>query len=735
MYRYPPILARLPAGLCCGLLCLASRLAAADTADDWERMKTITPRSYVCGFTEKPLVIDGRLDEPAWQAAPWTEDFVDIEGSRRPTPRFRTRAKMLWDNDYLYIGAELEEPHVMGTVTKHDAVIFQDNDFEVFINPDGSNHDYYELELNALNTTWDLYMSHPYKDGGKADDSFELTGMRSAVHVKGTVNNPSDKDQGWCVEIAIPWKALGAHAHRPSPPLVGDHWRMGFSRVEWKFDIVGGKYVKVPNTHEDNWIWSPQGIIDMHRPERWGFVQFSRNLPGKDTLVTDPTLPGRDLLMGVYHRQKSYHERHGRWAGSLQELAIPTSAARAFPKPLELKVGDDGFQASLEVPIPGGLTRRLFVRQDSQLWTDAPDGLLKAALERAGKNRGQIRQALDEVAVDQREAMRFLIANMPDRDLRQLSTGFLLENVALAYQAWNQTAWKNSVPKDIFFNDVLPYASIDERRDAWRKTFYGQFRPLVKDAKTPGEAAVLLNQKIFPLLKVHYSTRRPKAVQSPEESIRAGLASCTGLSIMLIDACRAVGIPARFVGTLWTDNSGNHSWVEVWDQGWHYTGAAEPAKLDSAWFTGKAATARRDDPWHAIYAVSYRRTPSEYPLLWDSGSDGIYAVNVTDRYRGAGPMPPAGTVPVTIRVLNAAGGDRCAASIKIIDATGRTVFEGTTKDERFDANDHLSTFLPAGQEFRVEIRRAGRELKAGFRAERRDAPYTWYLPRTAGNGN
>src|SRR4029077_17611360 len=105
----------------------------------------------------------------------------------------------------------------------------------------------------------------------------------------------------------------------------------------------------------------------------------------------------------------------------------------------------------------------------------------------------------------------------------------------------------------------------------WRKEFYEKYRPLVKQARTPGEAAVLLNQKVFPLIKVRYSTKRPKAVQSPAESARAGLASCNGLSIILIDACRAVGVPARFVGTLWADNSGNHSWTEVWDGGgWHY---------------------------------------------------------------------------------------------------------------------------------------------------------------------
>ena len=278
---------------------------------------------------------------------------------------------------------------------------------------------------------------------------------------------------------------------------------------------------------------------------------------------------------------------------------------------------------------------------------------------------------------------------------------------------------------------MLPYASVNERRDRWRKDFHDRFRPLIRGARTPGEAAVLLNQKVFSLVKVHYSTKRPKPDQSPSESIDAGMASCTGLSILLIDACRSVGVPARFVGTFWTDNSGNHSWAEVWDRGWHYTGADEPAggKLDQGWFGGKAATARSDDPWHAIYAVSYRRTPLRFPVFWSPGVDYIHAVNVTDRYKNQGPKTPAGTIPVMFRVLETPGGDRCAASLRVLDAAGKTVFEGTTKDERFDANDHLTTFLPPGQEYRVDIRRAGRAMKAEFRSERRDTPYTWCLKK------
>ncbi len=722
-------ISRLSISVCCSLLCWSSVSWSVESPGDWDAMKPIVPRGYVCGFTDKPIVVDGRLDEPAWQAAPWTEDFVDIQGRSKPQPRFRTHAKMLWDNDNLYIGAELEEPHVMGTVKKHDAVIFADNDFEVFINPDGTNHDYYELELNALNTTWDLYMSRPYKDGGKADDSFEYAGMKTAVHVKGTINNPADKDEGWCVEIAIPWKALSKYAHRPCPPINGDQWRVGFSRVEWKFDIVDGKYVKVPNKPEDNWIWSPQGIIDMHRPERWGYVQFSKESPGKTAFVPDPTLRGRDLLMEVYHRQIAYHEKNGRWAAGLKDLDIANPAGSGLVRPLELETGDDGYQAALAVLVGDGAVRRLFVRQDSLLWSDGYDAQLQTALSRAGGNSTQIRKALDDVSADQRDPMRFLVANMPQRDLRTLAAAFLLENVDLACRARKASPWKYGVPYDIFLNDVLPYASINEARDPWRKEFYQRFRPLVKDAKTPGEAAAILNAKVFPLLKVRYSQRRPKADQSPAESIKAGMASCTGLAVILIDACRAVGVPARFVGTVWSDNSGNHSWVEVWDHGWHFTGAAEPAgdQLDKAWFAGKAATARRDDPWHAIYASSYRRTPLRFFLSWNPGVDYVSAVNVTDRYRGGALKPPAGMVLEAFRVLDAPGGDRVAASLKIVDSTGRTVFEGKTKDERFDANDHLTTFLSLGHDYQFEIRQAGRVSKGHFHSTGGPAPHTWYI--------
>src|SRR5262249_43521877 len=154
------------------------------------------------------------------------------------------------------------------------------NDFELFLDPDGDSHEYYELEINALNTVWDLLLPRPYKDGGQARNEWDIAGLKHAIHVDGALNDWSDRDGGWSVEMAVRWKALAEYAHRPAPPRDGEQWRLNFSRVEWEHEVVAGKYRKLAGKREDNWVWSPQGVIDMHRPERWGYVQFSTARPG-----------------------------------------------------------------------------------------------------------------------------------------------------------------------------------------------------------------------------------------------------------------------------------------------------------------------------------------------------------------------------------------------------------------------------------------------------------------------
>ena len=244
----------------------------------------VAPREYAAPPAASPPAIDGSLDDAAWRAAPWTEPFVDIRGPGWPDPYVGTRAKIAWDEHFLYVGAELEEPHLWATLAERDAIVYREHDFEVFLDPDGDGLAYYELEINALGTEFDLFLDKPYRRKGRADIAWDIEGLRTAVRLEGTLNDPSDEDAGWSVEIAIPWSALrppGAPADAAVPtPRPGDAWRVNFSRVQWPLIVVDGRYRKRRepvdwNDHpEENWVWSPQGEIDMHIPEKWGVVRF-----------------------------------------------------------------------------------------------------------------------------------------------------------------------------------------------------------------------------------------------------------------------------------------------------------------------------------------------------------------------------------------------------------------------------------------------------------------------------
>ncbi|WP_291908757.1 carbohydrate-binding family 9-like protein [Chitinophaga sp. CB10] len=320
-----------------------------------------TPRNYVVTKTADPLQIDGRLNEGAWQHAAWSEDFTDIEGNRQPAPAYRTRIKLLWDEKYLYIGAELQEPHVWGTLKNHDAIIFNDNDFEVFIDPDGDAHQYYELEINALNTVMDLFMGKPYRDGGNAMLNWDTKGLLTAVSVNGTLNNPADTDSSWTVEMAIPFSALRFFGD--NTPVNGTTWRINFSRVEWDTDVVDGKYVKRKKP-EHNWVWSQQDIINMHAPERWGYLQFSTaggtEKPPAFIMPADDA--ARRQLWNVYYAQQNYRAKHRRYAANTAALQLP-----AGRYPLQMEAISQQFTASVQVPeIPA----RIYINQEGKIWSD-----------------------------------------------------------------------------------------------------------------------------------------------------------------------------------------------------------------------------------------------------------------------------------------------------------------------------------------------------------------------------
>jgi poly(3-hydroxybutyrate) depolymerase len=322
---------------------------------------------------------------------------------------------------------------------------------------------------------------------------------------------------------------------------------------------------------------------------------------------------------------------------------------------------------------------------------------IESRLELAAENRSELQRALQAARPEHAAAMRFLIENMPVDDLKSLSAEFLLEHVQLAFEAKAAALWGKSIPDEIFLNELLPYASVNEKRDNVRRELRDKFWPIVKDLDSISLAAARLNAEVFAQLNVKYSTQRRRADQGPRESIETGLASCTGLTVLYIDACRACGIPARFVGTpLWSDGSGNHSWAEVWDGEWHFTGAAEPTgdALDQAWFIDRASKASPGTE-HGIFAVSFKKTDQQFPLVWLRGEHEVSAVDVTRRYARPQKSVP-GLVDVRFRAFKSGGADRCQANLVVSDETGKVVFRGQTKDESSDANDHLSTQLKSG---------------------------------------
>jgi hypothetical protein len=332
------------------------------------------PRSYVCYQTPEPIEIDGRLDDPSWSKAEWTDDFLDIQGTAKPQPPYRTRVKMLWDERYFYIAAELEEPDVWATLTQRDTVIFYDNDFEVFIDPDGDTHGYFELEINAFGTEWDLFLAKPYRDGGPAVHEWNIDSLITAVHIDGTINHPFDTDNGWTVEIAFPWWSLTTDEYGAPSPLPGDQWRVNFSRVQWQTEPSDSTYAKIidPDTGdpypEDNWVWSPQGLINMHYPEMWGYVKFSASDAGttRESFQRSTRDDAGWILRQVYYAQTNWRAQYGGYVGNVDLLGVRDPGLDGFVWPPILVMSTDSFRASF-IDTTGEL---ISITEDGRLsWT------------------------------------------------------------------------------------------------------------------------------------------------------------------------------------------------------------------------------------------------------------------------------------------------------------------------------------------------------------------------------
>lgn len=344
--------------------------------------------------------------------------------------------------------------------------------------------------------------------------------------------------------------------------------------------------------------------------------------------------------------------------------------------------------------------------------------LIDQTLTVAGDNAKELQKALKSVSKEQKEGMAFLISYMPERDAKTLTADFLKEHVQYAYKAKAEFPWAKEVPNDIFLNDIVAYVNLNENRESWRKDFYERFRKYVANCKTMREAIDSVNKNIRDEVVVDYNTKREKADQAPYESMRQHMASCSGLSILLTDAFRAVGIPSRVAGTPnWYDERGNHNWSEVWVDGdWHFTEYYPSEDLDKSWFMADAGKAIKEDVMKAIYAASFKPADTYFPLVWDWNIHYVHAVNVTDRYtslyRAQLSAVPADDHHVDLRVMvfkdkdhAEASGDRVATNLDVFSGD-KQLFGGRSTGATQDMNDVLTFKVEKNKSYTIKYMNA-----------------------------
>jgi hypothetical protein len=313
-------------GLIVSVFFTSGAAKAQDAFKGLENLFTV-PENYVVKHIATAPVIDGDIDEAIWQQGKWTSDFIDIEGDLKPKPSLQTNIKMLWDDSCLYLAARIYDPQVWATLKKHDDIVFRDNDFELFIDPVNTTHGYYEIEVNAINTIFDLYLNKPYRNQGGAVPGWDAHGLRTAVKIQGTLNDPADTDKGWTVEMAIPFKSVNP-GFKAAIPQHGTLWRINFSRVEYDTQVQNGQNVKLKDAAsgrdlpEHNWVWSSQGVINMHYPERWGYLLFSNHTADDVVFEMPYAEQQKKYLWLIYYRQKEWYRQNQQYASSLKELGI-----------------------------------------------------------------------------------------------------------------------------------------------------------------------------------------------------------------------------------------------------------------------------------------------------------------------------------------------------------------------------------------------------------------------------
>ena len=259
---------------------------------------------YTCHRTSEKIIVDGKLREQTWQKAHKSPRFVDMVTGE---PGFwDTRMASVWDEYCLYIAFWIEEPNIRAEFTERDSPVYMENDVEVFI--DGEDC-YYEFQINARGTIYEVFYiwQDAYKTnrkfhipefdlvqrnvdiiGGFQDETrygrhprgkrwafmdWDFPGLKSAVQVEGTLNDSSDVDKGWTVELAFPWDGMKLLAgDRSIPPKNGDIWRLDFSR----FELLHCNGIQF--AHHPGWSFNKHGVYDSHIPECFTYVHFSSEI-------------------------------------------------------------------------------------------------------------------------------------------------------------------------------------------------------------------------------------------------------------------------------------------------------------------------------------------------------------------------------------------------------------------------------------------------------------------------
>jgi hypothetical protein len=310
-----------------------------------------TPRYYYAIKTNQEINIDGKDTESAWTKAHWSETFVGIEGKTNHEATYKTRYKMLWDDNYLYVYVKIEEPHIWAKLKAHDQIIFQDNALEIFIDTDSGTHDYIEFQINAFAAVWDLIMTKPYRNGGESISTWDVKGLKKAVWIDGTINNPTDKDNLWSVELAFPVNALKFGSRKTS--LTNTTWRMNFSRVQHEMEVKGNDYEYKKDKQGRSlgpayYVWTPQGLVNLHYPERYGYVKFVENSSTPPT--TEEMNSARIIreLWKYYYLEQEFKNRNKKYALSITELKkdFPQVTLQDFP---DLQLSGTPYQFYIQI--------------------------------------------------------------------------------------------------------------------------------------------------------------------------------------------------------------------------------------------------------------------------------------------------------------------------------------------------------------------------------------------------